>query len=157
MVSIRWTWWVWPRVVLNALTSTKQSQRTKHQDRVLRNGIFVFGHKNPIVLAKNSAQLFLLTRIRDEAHRFAVTYQRKVLRKGRVRTLLDDVPGIGPKRRKALLREFGSLTGIREASQEALEKVLGSKLTTVLQKALEQDLKDGQVLCDSSSSTTSTD
>jgi len=66
-----------------------------------------------------------LQRIRDEAHRFAITYHRKLRGSQSVRSLLDDVPGIGPRRRKALLAEFGSLDAIRQATIEQLAAVPG--------------------------------
>jgi excinuclease ABC subunit C len=72
--------------------------------------------------------LFLLVRIRDEAHRFAITYNRELRRRARLRSVLDDIEGIGPTRRKALLRHFGSLRKIREASLEELATVKGVNL-----------------------------
>jgi excinuclease ABC subunit C len=74
-------------------------------------------------LPPGSEGLYLLQRIRDEAHRFAITYHRKVRRKQTVTSLLDEVPGIGPKRRTALLKHFGSLDAIRAASVEELAAV----------------------------------
>ncbi|WP_306536471.1 excinuclease ABC subunit UvrC [Geobacter sp.] len=82
--------------------------------------IFLPGRKNPVVLRQNSAPLLLLARIRDEAHRFAITYHQKLRGKETVRSTLDAIPGIGPKRRRELLRRFGSLRHIREASREEL-------------------------------------
>ncbi|MCP3103188.1 excinuclease ABC subunit UvrC [Myxococcus sp. K15C18031901] len=87
--------------------------------------VFVVGRKDPIVLAQNSAELFMLTRMRDEAHRFAITFQKTVLRKSRVRSALEDIPGVGEVRRKALLRHFGSLKRVGEASIEELAEVVG--------------------------------
>jgi excinuclease ABC subunit C len=66
-----------------------------------------------------------LQRIRDEAHRFAITYHRQLRRKAATGSALEDVPGIGPKRRQALLAEFGSLDGIRQADVEELAAVPG--------------------------------
>lgn len=87
--------------------------------------IFVVGRKDPIVLQQNSAEMFMLTRMRDEAHRFAITFQKQVLRKSRVRSALEDIPGVGEARRKMLLRHFGSLKRVGEASIEELAEVVG--------------------------------
>ena len=76
-------------------------------------------------LAPDSPALHLLQFVRDEAHRFGVTYHRNLRGKGAIRSTLDDVDGIGPKRRKALLRQFGSLDGIRAATIEELAAVPG--------------------------------
>jgi excinuclease ABC subunit C len=87
--------------------------------------VFVAGLKDPIVLPQNSAELFVLTRLRDEAHRFAITYQQSLMRKRTLRSSLQDVPGVGEGRKKALLRHFGSLRKIREATIEELAEVEG--------------------------------
>ncbi len=82
--------------------------------------VFLPNRKDPIVLPRNSTALFLLVRVRDEAHRFAITYNRELRRRARLRSVLDDIEGIGPVRRRALLRHFGSLRRIREAGIEEL-------------------------------------
>ena len=87
--------------------------------------IFLVGKKDPIVLPQNSAELFMLTRLRDEAHRFAITYQQKLMRRRNFRSVLEDIPGVGDGRKKALLRHFGSLKRVREASIEELAAVEG--------------------------------
>ncbi|HIC87862.1 MAG TPA: excinuclease ABC subunit UvrC, partial [Anaerolineae bacterium] len=87
--------------------------------------LFVPGRSDPIVLPPGSQGLFLVQRIRDEAHRFAVTYHRSRRRQRTTTSVLDDIPGIGPKRRQALLRRFGSLEAIRQASLEELAAVPG--------------------------------
>ncbi len=87
--------------------------------------VFVSGLKDPIVLQQNSAELFVLTRLRDEAHRFAITYQQNLMRKRTLRSALEDVPGVGEGRKKALLRHFGSLKKIRTATIEELAEVEG--------------------------------
>ncbi len=87
--------------------------------------LYVPGRPAPIVLPRDSQGLYLLQRIRDEAHRFAITYHRKLRGKKSVRSKLDDVPGIGPMRRKALLAQFGSLAAIRRATLEQLAAVPG--------------------------------
>ena len=81
--------------------------------------------QGPDRAAANSTALFLLVRIRDEAHRFAITYNRELRRRSRLRSVLDDIEGIGPVRRRALLRHFGSLRRIRAASAEEIAVVKG--------------------------------
>ncbi len=83
------------------------------------------GREEWIRLPRRSQALFLLQRVRDEAHRFAITYHRKLHRKAATHSRLEDVPGIGPKRKKALLKAFGSLKRIREASVEEIAAVPG--------------------------------
>ena len=70
--------------------------------------VFLPGRKNPVILKRNSTALFLLQRVRDEAHRFAITYHRQLRTKERLRSALDSIPGIGGTRRKRLLRHFGT-------------------------------------------------
>ena len=87
--------------------------------------IYSRGEKEPIRLPSNSNALHLLQRIRDEAHRFALTYHRSLRTKNSLHSVLLDIPGIGPKRMKQLLKVFGSVSGIRKASVEQLAKVEG--------------------------------
>lgn len=87
--------------------------------------VFLVGRKDPIVLPQTSPELFALTRLRDEAHRFAITFQRKLNRKRGLSSALDQVPGVGEARRTALLRHFGSLKRVREASIEEIAEVEG--------------------------------
>jgi excinuclease ABC subunit C len=87
--------------------------------------IFITGRSNPIVLPRNAPGLQLLQRVRDESHRFAVAYFTKVHKKKTFTSSLDNIPGIGPKRRRALLKQFGTVKGIKEASAEALSIVPG--------------------------------
>ncbi|MEW5961581.1 MAG: excinuclease ABC subunit UvrC, partial [Chloroflexota bacterium] len=87
--------------------------------------IFLPGQSEPVVLPKNSPALFLVQRLRDEAHRFGVTYHRKLRGQGATRSSLDQVEGIGPKRRQALLKHFGSIEAIRQASLDELAAVPG--------------------------------
>jgi excinuclease ABC subunit C len=81
----------------------------------------------PIALASHHPSLLLLQRIRDEAHRCAVTFQRRARRMRDLRSDLDQIAGIGPRRRRALLESFGSVPGVRRASREALTAVVGGK------------------------------
>ena len=90
-----------------------------------REEIFLPGRPGPVILPNDSQGLYLVQRIRDEAHRFAITYHRNLRRKESTRSVLEEVPGIGPRRRIALLKEFGSLDGIRKATVEELAAVPG--------------------------------
>jgi excinuclease ABC subunit C len=81
----------------------------------------------PIALAASHPSLLLLQRVRDEAHRFAVTFQRSARRRRVLRSGLDEVAGIGPRRRRALLETFGSVAGVRRASRDALSAVVGAR------------------------------
>ena len=87
--------------------------------------VYLPGRKEPVYLSRWPAALFLLQRIRDEAHRFAVTYHRKIREKDELRSLLDGIPGIGAKRRKALLVFFGDVERIRTATTSELQQVEG--------------------------------
>ena len=92
----------------------------KGEDRV-----YLPGRKDPVYLTRWPAARFLLQRVRDEAHRFAVAYHRKVKEKEDLRSLLDRIPGIGEARRKALLLFFGDVTRIRAATVDELRQVAG--------------------------------
>lgn len=87
--------------------------------------IFRPGEPDPVVLPRDSQALFLVQRVRDEAHRFALNYHRRLRRKQGIASILEEVPGIGPRRRQALLRTFGSVEGVRQASLEELLAVPG--------------------------------
>jgi excinuclease ABC subunit C len=87
--------------------------------------LFLVDEAEPVVLPRTSQALYLLQRVRDEAHRFAITYHRKVRQKAGMRSALDSVPGVGPKRKQALLRKFGSVKGIREASLDDIAATVG--------------------------------
>lgn len=90
-----------------------------------REEVFVPDRPDPVPLAPNSQASFLLQRLRDEAHRFAVAYHRTIREHKGLASPLDRIPGIGPRRRKALLARFGSLDGIRRARVEELAAVPG--------------------------------
>ena len=100
--------------------------------------LFVPETPEPIVLPRNSQALHLVQRIRDEAHRFAITYHRKLRSKRTITSSMDAVPGIGPKRKRLLMRRFGSIKGIREAGVEEIAAVPGMtrKLATRLKESL---------------------
>jgi len=87
--------------------------------------LFVPHTPEPIVLPRNSQALYLVQRIRDEAHRFAITYHRNLRSKSSLQSPMDLVTGIGPKRKRTLLRRFGSLQGIRDASVDDIASVPG--------------------------------
>jgi excinuclease ABC subunit C len=87
--------------------------------------IYVQDVSEPIVLPRTSQALYLVQRIRDEAHRFAITYHRGMRKKAGFQSALDTIPGVGPKRKKALLRKFGSVRGIREASVDDVAATVG--------------------------------
>lgn len=87
--------------------------------------LWVPGEEDPVILPRNSQALFLLQQIRDEAHRFAITYQRQQRSNRMRRSELDDVPGLGPARRTELVRHFGSLKKLKEASVEEIAEVKG--------------------------------
>ena len=94
--------------------------------------LFMRDRQDPVALDTSDPSLLLLQRIRDEAHRFAVTFHRKARSMRDLRSELDDVPGIGPRRRRALLTTFGSLAGVRRATREELAAVVGSKAATAV-------------------------
>ena len=87
--------------------------------------LFVPHTPEPIVLPRDSQALYLVQRIRDEAHRFAITYHRNLRSKSSLKSPLDNVTGIGPKRKRMLLRRFGTLKGIKEATVDDLASVPG--------------------------------
>ena len=99
--------------------------------------LFVQDMSEPIVLPRTSQALYLVQRIRDEAHRFAITYHRSVRQKASVRSALDAIPGIGPKRKRALLRKFGSVQRIRQASLDNIAATPG------FTRALAEKVREG--------------
>lgn len=90
-----------------------------------REELFLPGRPDPVILPERSQGLFMVQRIRDEAHRFAVTYHQQLRAKKAVRSVLDDVQGVGPAKKRALLRTFGSVRGMRDASEADLAAVAG--------------------------------
>ena len=89
--------------------------------------VFLRDSEQPLAMDPHGPALRLLQHIRDEAHRFAITFHRQSRAKRDLRSELDSVPGIGPRRRKALLTQFGSLAGVRRATREELTRVVGAK------------------------------
>ncbi len=90
-----------------------------------REELFLPGRSAPIVLPSTSSALYLVQRLRDEAHRFAITYHRSLRDKRTVRSAFDDLPGVGPKRKRELLKVFGSIKRVRDAPVEQIAAVPG--------------------------------
>jgi len=103
-----------------------------------REELFLPGSTGPILLSVTSPALYLVQRLRDEAHRFAITYHRDLRAKKAVRSVFDDLPGVGPKRRRALLRVFGSAKRVREAPVEQIAAVpgIGVRLAATIKAGL---------------------
>ncbi|MGZ3587552.1 MAG: excinuclease ABC subunit UvrC [Candidatus Limnocylindrales bacterium] len=104
-----------------------------------REELFLPGRSEPVVLPASSPALYLVQRLRDEAHRFAITYHRHLRAKAQVRSALDELPGVGPARKRALLRVFGSARGIREATVDQVAAVpgIGLRLAERIKAGLE--------------------
>jgi len=100
--------------------------------------VFIPGRSEPLDIPKDSPALHTLQRARDEAHRFAVSYHQKLRRKKGIASLLDDIPGIGPKRKRALIIKFRSVKGIKEASLEELSQT--KSMTLALAKKVKEYL-----------------
>jgi excinuclease ABC subunit C len=98
--------------------------------------VYLPGRPEPIRIPRDAEALYLLQQVRDEAHRFAITYHRQLRSKSMVDSVLDDVTGIGPKRKRALLRHFGSLKKIRAASEGDLAEVVPGGVASDLYAAL---------------------
>lgn len=101
-----------------------------------REEIFVPGQSKSIRLPDGSQELFLIQRIRDEAHHFAIGYYRKVHRRETTRSVLDEIPGLGAEAKRKLLRQFGTLQNIRAADETELKKIIGPKKTELIQEYL---------------------
>jgi excinuclease ABC subunit C len=106
--------------------------------------IFLRGRGEPVRLDRSSPALRLVQRIRDEAHRFAITHHRRKRSKRTLRTALTEIPGIGEARARRLLRAFGSVRGVRSASVEDLARVVGPKLASELGRRFGEDGEAGQ-------------
>jgi excinuclease ABC subunit C len=102
--------------------------------------VWLPGEPDPLILPRTSEALYLLQRVRDEAHRFAITYHRQKRSTSMLVSLLDDVPGLGETRRKALMKRFGSLKRLRAASVEELMEVpgIGRRTAEAVQAAIAQ-------------------
>jgi excinuclease ABC subunit C len=89
--------------------------------------VYVPGRPDPIVIPRSSEALYVLQHVRDEAHRFAITFHRRRRSARTLRSELDEVAGIGARRRKQLLTAFGSVAGVRRASRADLERLVGAR------------------------------
>jgi excinuclease ABC subunit C len=98
--------------------------------------VYMPGRPEPIQIPRDAEALYLLQQVRDEAHRFANDYHQNLRSKSMVDSILDDVDGIGPKRKKDLLRRFGSLKKMRAASQNELSEVVPGQVASDLYAAL---------------------
>jgi len=115
----------------DAVGLSKERDAEASSPRVRRSGglkaerVFLPGRRNPVMLPPSSRGLLLLQRIRDESHRFAIEFQRSLRSKQNFTSVLEELPGIGPKKRQALLRELGSLRAVRAASETEIAAVVG--------------------------------
>jgi len=100
--------------------------------------VWVPGSSDPLILPRSSEGLYLLQRIRDEAHRFAITFHRSRRSKVMLESILDEIPQLGQARRKALLERFGSVAAIRKATVEDIAATpgIGSKIAAVISEQL---------------------
>ena len=103
----------------------------------VRDKIYQQGRANPVSFGRDLDGLLLLQKIRDEAHRFAIQYHRKLRGKKAIHSALDDIPGIGPKRKAILLKHFGSVASVKKASMETLAELPG------MNRRVAQALKEG--------------
>lgn len=92
-------------------------------------------------LDKNDSLFFLLTRMQDEVHRVAITYHRKLRSKAQTKSVLDEVEGIGPKRKRMLLKEFGNFTNLKNAAVEEIQKYVPQETAKAVYEALHQEIK----------------
>jgi excinuclease ABC subunit C len=98
--------------------------------------VYIPGNPEPLLIPRDAEALYLLQQVRDEAHRFAITYHRQLRSKSMVDSVLDEIPGVGPKRKKDLLNHFGSLKKIRLAGVDELAEVVPGPVATDLYSAL---------------------
>ena len=118
-------------LVVEALGISKERDPQSPSGRVKRSGglkserLYRPGRSNPILLPSHSRGLLLLQRIRDESHRFAIEFQRDLRSRTGLTSILEELPGIGPGKRRSLLKELGSLRAVRAASEERLAEVRG--------------------------------
>jgi excinuclease ABC subunit C len=116
---------------VDAISLAKERDEASASPRVRRSGglkaerVFLPNRKDPITLPPSSKALLLLQRVRDESHRFAIEFQRSLRSKLNFTSILEELPGIGPTKKRTLLKHFGSLRGVRDASLEALAAVSG--------------------------------
>ncbi|MCB1113360.1 MAG: excinuclease ABC subunit UvrC [Chlamydiia bacterium] len=118
--------------VIDVVALAKEEGR--HDRGMTEEKVYIRDVKDPVVLKPRSATLHFLQQLRDEAHRFVIGYQKKRREKGVTASVLDDVPGIGAKKKQAILKHFGSLKKVSEADEKALQEVPGihSELAKIL-------------------------
>jgi excinuclease ABC subunit C len=123
----------------------KKPKTTTQAEANATDRLYLPGRKNPLELKKDPPLLFLLSRLRDEAHRFAISYYQKRHRKQTLRSRLDEIRGIGPKRRRDLILHFGSVKRLAEAQVEEISQVPGISHTLAdsIYTALRGDEKEG--------------
>jgi excinuclease ABC subunit C len=109
--------------IAKAREESAGNSRVRRHGGLKREKVFLQNVKDPVLLLPDSPALLLLQRVRDESHRFAIQYHRKLRSRRALRSVLDELPGIGPAKRQALLRELGSLQKVTEASEEELARV----------------------------------
>jgi excinuclease ABC subunit C len=110
-------------ISVDVISLAKEAGR--HDKGMTQEQLFLPNLKDPIRLNKTSPLLFLLQKIRDEAHRFAITYHRKKRTATTLKSTLDELPGIGPVKKKNILKHFGSLKQLLQASPDDLSQVKG--------------------------------
>lgn len=108
----------------------------KHNTRALMNDAF-----EEIPLNKESALFFLLTRMQDEVHRFAISYHRKLRNKGMTKSILDDIAGVGRQRKKIIMNHFKTMKALREASLEEIEQIVSKQVASNIYQQLHPDKK----------------
>ena len=99
--------------------------------------VFIPGHKDPVIFPNESPAKYLLMRLRDEAHRFSNRHREKRLKHKSVGSALDEIPGVGPLTKSELLKRFGTVANIREASDEELRAIINSGQLKALREALQ--------------------
>jgi len=127
------------------------SPRVKRSGGLKAERVFLPERVNPVLLLPSSRGLLLLQRVRDEAHRFAIEFQRSLRRRVGMRSVLEEIPGIGPGKRRALLRELGALKRVREAGVDELAAVSGiaradAERIHAFFRALEAPISEGGVV-----------
>lgn len=127
-------------ISMNVIGLAKEEGR--HDKGATEEQVFLPNTKDPVLLRRNSPVLFLLQQIRDEAHRTAINYHRALRSKKAVKSVVDDIPGIGPAKRKLLLTHFGSLKKLLEASKEELEGVPGLSTSNIKEILIFQNSKN---------------
>jgi excinuclease ABC subunit C len=122
----------------------KKPRPAKQVEQGESDRLYLAGRKTPLLLSKDPPLHFLLARLRDEAHRFAIEYYQKRHRKSTLHSRLDEISGIGPKRRRALIHYFGSVNQLAKATVDEISQVSGvsSKLAEEIVSALSTNSSD---------------